>query len=98
MGRTRRRFAHSTLDTPHLGRRGSLRSPLRCEQKLVAREGIAPSTSVCRTDMILFHHRASQTMACWMAGLLDSWIGGVSDYWSDGSMDHGIWTGGLAIN
>ncbi len=25
---------------------------------MVAREGIAPPTSVCRTDMILFHHRA----------------------------------------
>src|SRR5437667_12315322 len=26
--------------------------------ELVAREGIAPSTSLCRRDMILFHHRA----------------------------------------
>src|SRR5207237_5392439 len=25
---------------------------------MVAREGIAPSTSLCRRDMILFHHRA----------------------------------------
>jgi hypothetical protein len=26
--------------------------------KMVAREGIAPSTSLCKRDMILFHHRA----------------------------------------
>ncbi len=29
-----------------------------CNKALVAREGIAPSTSLCRRDMILFHHRA----------------------------------------
>src|SRR6266540_4895290 len=27
-------------------------------RKVVAREGIAPPTSLCRRDMILFHHRA----------------------------------------
>src|SRR5437773_4344796 len=26
--------------------------------RLVAREGIAPPTSLCKRDMILFHHRA----------------------------------------
>ena len=42
-------------------RRGSLRSPLRSERRLVAREGVAPPTSGCRPEMILFHHRAKVT-------------------------------------
>lgn len=28
------------------------------KRRMVAREGIAPSTSLCKRDMILFHHRA----------------------------------------
>lgn len=35
------------------------RSPQRSEgRRLVTRGGVAPPTSVCRTDVILFHHRA----------------------------------------
>ena len=33
--------------------------PKRDRQRLVAREGIAPSISGCRPDVILFHHRAA---------------------------------------
>ena len=29
-------------------------------EKMVAREGVAPPTSLCKRDMILFHHRAFQ--------------------------------------
>ena len=32
--------------------------PRRLREKLVAREGSAPSTSGCRPDAMLFHHRA----------------------------------------
>src|SRR5947207_13993393 len=34
------------------------RTPDYATRQLVAREGIAPPTSLCRRDMILFHHRA----------------------------------------
>ena len=33
----------------------------RCE--MVAREGVAPPTSLCKRDMILFHHRAEKLAA-----------------------------------
>ena len=35
--------------------------PKRDRQRLVAREGIAPSISGCRPDVILFHHRAGKS-------------------------------------
>lgn len=38
--------------------------------EVVAREGIAPSTSLCKRDMILFHHRAIVRSICHMAASL----------------------------
>ena len=35
--------------------------PQRDRQRLVAREGVAPSISGCRPDVILFHHRAGKS-------------------------------------
>ena len=39
---------------------GALLIMQRGSLKMVAREGVAPPTSLCKRDMILFHHRAKE--------------------------------------